>query len=154
MFQINRLNFRHIIGNVKLFNVPTQCALSKRLFFSEKELGVDDFRQNRLKVRVRIEKENVDIDLHKTNLIESLPSLPIKEKPKRLYEYLLLTESSQNDLNLLKPILVQYHNETIGGSAATNNDDDVENWTDFHIGTSMMRMFYFLNFPDAAIEVI
>lgn len=145
-----RLNYRHIVfGHVKCFR-PILNTISKRSFFSEKELGVDDLRQNRLKVRGRIEKQNEDINLHKMDLIESFPNRSIKEKTDQLYEYILLTDSARDDLNMLKSLLVQYQNDIVAVAPST---DDTHNWTEFHVGTSIMRMFYLLNFPDAAIEV-
>lgn len=150
MFQICRSNFRNFaFCKVKCVN-PTQKVISKRSFFSEKELGVDDLRQNRLKVRIRIEKQNDDIDLYKMNLIKKFPDRSIKEKTDQLYEYVLLTDLNRDDLNMLKSVLVQYQNNIV---AAAPRDDDVQSWTEFHVGTSVMRLFYLLNYPDAAIEV-
>lgn len=154
MFQICcASSVRHIIASVKCFK-PSLGIISKRSFFTEKELGVDDLRQNRLKIRFQIEKRNEDIESHKLNLIQSFPNLAAKEKADQLYDYLLLMDSTDEDLNVLKSILVQYQNDMIAASPTNESDNDAQNGTEFHVGTSIMRILSLLNFPDAALEVI
>lgn len=150
---------RHVITSVKCFK-PSLGIISKRSFFTEKELGVDDLRQNRLKVRLRIEKQSEDIDVHKLNLIQSFPNSPVKEKAHQLYDYILLMDSTDEDLNTLKSILVQYQSDAIAAATTTatattsDNTSNAQGGVEFHVGTAIMRIFCLLNFPDAAIEVI
>lgn len=144
-------NFRHINASAKCFK-SLPGIISARSFFTEKELGVDDLRQHRLKIRSQIEKQNEDINLHKLNLIQSFPHLPLKEKANQLLDFVSLMDSTDNDLEMLKSILVQYQNDIV--TAAANDNSNVPNETEFHVGTSIMRTFCLLNFPDAASEVI
>lgn len=145
-------------SSVRLIITSAKCAkpslgiISQRSFFTEKELGVDDLRQNRSKVRFQIEKQNDDIDSRKSNLIQSFPKLAAKEKADHLYDYILLMDST--DLKMLKSILVQYQKEMVAAATANDNNNDAQNETEFHVGTSILRIFSLLNFPDAAIEVI
>lgn len=151
MFQMFASNFRQKIS-VKCFKLPLGISF-KRSFFTEKELGVDDLRQNRLKVHSRIEKQNEEINLCKMNLIQSFSNLPVNQKTDKLYDYLLLMDATDdNDLNMLKSILVQNKNDIV--AAATSNNNNNQDGINLHVGTAIMRIFFLLHFPEVAIEVI
>lgn len=151
MFQIRTLNVRSLVTSIKCFDLSLKI-LPLRTFYAEQELGVDSIKRMRQQIFGRFEKRN-DVNSHKRNLIKNFSNSSLDKRSDHLKELILLLDKNPDDLNMLKSILVQYQNTT---TTSTNNNNDVNNnqQTEFCFGTSLMRMFYLLDFPDGAVEVI
>lgn len=116
-----------------------------RLLYTRKELGIIHFENLRLEAQNSFEKTE-DIVQYKSSIGQFFMDLPLNQKRDELKKFIVLIDNNDNDheLVVLKEILQAYNTEYHSIAHKVKS---------FTFGAPIMRLFYWRNSPDLALQV-
>lgn len=116
-----------------------------RLLYTRKELGIIHFENLRYEARSSFEKTD-DIEKYKSAIGHFFTDLPLNQKRDELKKFIALIDNNDNDheLFVLKELLQAYNTEYHAIAHKVKS---------FSFGAPIMRLLYWRNSPDLALQV-